>query len=445
MMFGPVFYHLEVPMNAKVNVPWLACCNFVIMVIITFLGLGYSLFVEKNYLEKCTISGVARTQVQHPVDKCNPLQEGCGTKFAHLEDLQQYCLPRGSEGGQCVGNRCACRYLDEFDVVQQSDVEQRHLFLPTKVTKYHQDILCDGDCAERYKNTLNTTFFVADIESFTVLLDHAFVVDKLGMEKRASELQGFAKYNEHKESDRTAIQKFGDSPITKATEEQLIALWETTKYDWNAGEKGKGDAPLFTIPSGDVFTMGHVLDRLEVDLDKQHDFGQASMPATTLRHSGFILMVDIDYHNWKEWSIPNALPPIYDISFNVVTKTPYKVTGTFPGLTDDPKKRIIEEKNGILIVVKQGGNIGKMSTRLVILIFIEMSLLIGFGKFVLLCCAINVLGDGGKPIEDGVAPEIPHDGSNEFHFGETRIGEHLGCLMEEETSSDAEHDEHQEH
>jgi len=426
LFYGGISQHFEVPLHAKVKIGWLAACNSFIGFIVFLVFFGYSVMVEKTYLRKVTVDGVARVQMRHPVkDDCLTLDldSSCKTDFQNLTSLD-YCSAERTEQRACHNNTCPCRYLDEYDIVKESDAEQRHLFMPTRYTKFQHDIRCFDDCKKRYDIKWEDTHFVADIESFTLRVDHTFVARDLHMEMGAANCMGFARFcykDSHagfEEGDCGTMHIAGSGgQLLPTDKEALIDIFEEAELPFPKRnstttllEIWNEDPAVRTDVRGDRIKLGTVLHMLGIKLDGDDAQGGKGWGGKeSLRRLGFVLVIDIKYYNWKEWTLPNSLPPVYVMSFNVLSNNEYKVTSTS---YIDEKSRIVNDAHGILISVKQGGNIGKHDIRSMLMIFVEVSVLIGLGKFFVLCIGVNLCFEDtqhAERFEDGIHPPVEAD------------------------------------
>jgi len=423
--------HLEYPMVAKIKVSWMASCNSVVAILIFCIFCFYTLWIEKGYLKKVTSSGVARLTMRHPVmdfqtgklDQCDPLSLNCDTNYQGPKNLS-YCAPKDTESVTCQGSTCACQYLDAFDIARTTSVEQRHLFLPSHIQEFDQDICTESTCSQRYTVSKQSSSYVADIESFTVTIEHAFVAEEVEMEKSMNSCAGFiylcTKIGDKKVCGNVFIEGSGSEILNETTDgrrdgperlQRLRDMWEDIDDETEEEpfkEYWRHHKAIDSNPLGDVVYVGNMLNALKVDLDASHPMGilhANNVTNKTLRELGFIMRLEYRYFNWREATWPNSLPPVYVINVHILDENEYN-TMAMKELDRDTRR--IQEKAGILISVHQGGNIGRADGRMCIYIFIELSVLLGLGKYLSLCCGLNLLSDpdAAQAFEHKLMPEV---------------------------------------
>lgn len=97
-------------------------------------------------------------------------------------------------------------------------------------------------------------------------------------------------------------------------------------------------------------------------------------------------MIEITYHNFKAYTLPNKLPAIYEFRFFIAPLDEYKQTVT---ISIDDMKRFVKNEHGILVVVKHRGTIGKFAWGKVLWMMLEACLLFSFIRWIVACAAIN--------------------------------------------------------
>lgn len=415
-----------------------------------FLGvyLFRAIVLEKKYLELTKIGGFARLQVQQPVKHCNPINPHCESNFTdahHLRYCQQYT---GKEEKALVQH--PCKYRDQFDMASDSSLHQQHdLMLVTRRTFIDQKPRChtntskEGDCRDTYSSTkTQNTFFMADIESFTLQFDHSFVAEEEHLKSKSLDMVGFYNPCLHEMGEEEELIPLDDkmgsilkhskahvrncdhdkegpeeceleaiklspkmyadgkgketkSRVKKEVEKTTIDMWtEHWLVDlippirWlglsGAFQKKKAkEGHMFTkIPSGDVVKLGDILEELHLDLDETIEGRN-----TTLREEGFVLIVEIRYTNFKKGTWPNPLPPVYTYHFMKAPATEYKSEG--PPTFDKDGNRILEIKHGILVKIQQRGVVGRFSKKETLLIFLEGIVVYAFASWILTCFSLN--------------------------------------------------------
>ena len=123
------------------------------------------------------------------VDGCDPTKPGCSYDFTPVSELD-YCSQSHS-GGTGVKRQLECRDLDSFNTVWPV-TGGSPFFIATRVETSNQTLVCqvpsldNPDCKTTYAfgcnggfdvdpdctNFAQLSYYVADIEDFTLLLDH---------------------------------------------------------------------------------------------------------------------------------------------------------------------------------------------------------------------------------------------------------------------------------
>ena len=170
------------PVIVKIRDWRLGCLKYFLMLLIMTYIFVYQLLYQTTYLEKEDPTGVIRFSIQQPTEDvitkkpgCDPLDTGCVSNFRSLKDLD-YCsqsgLPRPYK-------QYPCRF---WGSAEDATVFQSSALFATRVKEYKQKNTCDRTqmrCNNLWNNTVpDETYFVADVESYTILFDHtAFAVN----------------------------------------------------------------------------------------------------------------------------------------------------------------------------------------------------------------------------------------------------------------------------
>jgi len=439
----------EAPAHTEIKLPQMAVCNLLVSCIIFGAFMYNAVYTEKAYLKKYPVAGMARLQLQHPVadnithEPCNPLKEGCWANFKELASLD-YCSGTTVPGQTAVPcdsdkKRCPCRFLDNFDVGYFSSKEPKAALLPTRITMLEQEMLCpdtDPGCGHRYEFLKESTQYVADAESFTLLVDHTFSVEEVALESDSRHTVGFFKLcAESKEGEKPGtipvastsllLSEVGDlecarvlikdtgAGVDQTTIDKLVELWSEAPLPKEKLDLWNAKPAIKSIEDGDIIFIDQVLKMLDIPLNGHPEEDEN----TTYRHEGFVIKIDINYYNWKESSRPNGLPAVYEIGFRAQTRSDFKYMGAIgerdvegeDGTASAHPKRHVNDVHGIYFSVNQRGSFGEWSLRESVLMFIEASLYLGVGQFIVMCCCINVClqGESADKLEEALVTE--HD------------------------------------
>jgi len=449
---------------------WITTLAWMIKAIVVTWFIIHSFYQEKAYLKFAHTQGISRMQLQHPVKSCNPLTQkegGCATDFKKVEDLP-YCKQSGVSGkdGEAIKKE-TCEYFDEFDV-QLPGYQQSSLMIPTRLTKYVQDVDCSKKplgvpCPRKDQLKPSETVYVADIEDFTLLIDHSFVNDEVGCEKSAWEMLGFfnpcgwgtelesgglhAKLmgvkqmvsgvaGEEKECEVKNYMPIHRPKGHLSEEEQQksrareagfamwMSPWWQTFFPFLAADAKtlayQNVAPILKIPNGDVIKIKDLLEFSHIDLDHVDESNRSN------RHDGKVIIIDIHYTNWKEDSWPNKVDPAYFYSFSVAPADEFKLMQNSVrhlARRDPDAHREIYDYHGLFIIIKQSGNLGVVSFQHLFLLFLGVIFIESLYRSIFLCVILNFDLDRGKVGKDeGAASDSDIEGeiddvvTKEFHL-----------------------------
>lgn len=183
----------------------LGMIKYTFMFIIFLYVFVWQLAYKGAHLQLDQLSGVARVQLQHPTKRCNPMDIGCEANFSSLEKLP-YCNRYTGVNASAVQREC--RFFDALDLLIPMDAGY---LVPSFIETYDQLAACTPNatngfkCDSKYEfadkdgNTQKGTgrakpfgqYFVADVEHFTLLVDHSFRVETGAVEYDDYKMQGY--------------------------------------------------------------------------------------------------------------------------------------------------------------------------------------------------------------------------------------------------------------
>lgn len=266
--------------------------------VIVYIGL-YSLAYNLAYLKFYDPSGTVRFKMQQPVvSGCDVDDASCMDAFPNTTELKYCCRPgctpskTGGQGActcsdrpQYVNYQCAFYDGDTVGYPQRSGI-----FVATRIRvqneTLNQTCILPGatSCSKLWSWSSNPTFFVAGIENFTVLIDHAAEVAPLNFFQQARDLSGLLKVP-------------GKGPA-----EQALCAQPGSVTAFHGG-RSTSTAPCYAQPMHpvnqtlDIFTLQMLLGASGVDLDGvSHDQGHS------VRYEGMTMMINIFYYNAVPWS-----------------------------------------------------------------------------------------------------------------------------------------------
>lgn len=359
----------------------LMALTFVIYVVI------YGCYVTKAYLSHESIEGVMRMQLQHPVKShCAPLHDSnCQSDYRSFDKLP-YCSQAPENSTTLPTNhRLMCQSVDEFDL-DMGAFQAHQVLIPTRVSFIEQQELCKTDlevCRNRYTNKHDVSRFIGDIERFTLLVDHSFMVDgaegDMGTGKSAWSMQGFI---------RPCGPPFDCALVPLETLPKYASNDVTTRKEdvldfWHAGESVQIE-DAYSAPFGDIIRIDYLMRILGISLDS---LAHLNFEEHTLRQEGLPIMLEVVYQNFRYYSRPNALPTVYEYRFTPAPFETFKATSVFhvPG----EHYRYIHDVHGIYVHARQQGNVGVYCTHHIFLMILEAGLLFSGVRWFITCLSVN--------------------------------------------------------
>lgn len=358
---------------------------------------------------------------------CNPMVVGCESNYTSATELP-YCSQNANAKAEI---RRDCAYFDAPELL--IGLSSGH-FLPTKLSMFKQTPSCKPSaknkwsCPRKYafdgkslaagkKAPPEKDVFVADIEHFTLLIDHAYHRDGGGMSNDDFMMQGYFKdCRGIKKGERECVRrpivcvhdKCQDYMVTpdeaEPVPEEAMLLTQTSPrtlkhlnsshlappafmrgsllHSSGAMKIGGGkpkhspnalhDFEVVSIQHGDVLSVNNLIDLAGIEsLDEPRFKG-------TYRTMGMTLMVHIHYSNLAHWHLyapPN--PPTYEIDVSVRPTYEFQYRTISPGLASpDGNDRTLYNFNGISIQVEQTGELAIFDvTTLIVILTTSLGLL----------------------------------------------------------------------
>lgn len=383
------------------NYPKAVGGSFLIKAILLFSYLVWQLYCKKSYLKLAPIEGTSRLQLQHPVNHCNPLSShGCKTNFRGFDELD-YCKQHKGVVSSSLHQE-TCEYFDEFDIKMRG-YTSHNMLIPTRETSFNQTVLCGGreaPCDKKYEFVDEETIYVADIESFTLMIDHSMVCPDLFMNLKSWDMVGFYEYCENTlgnldngcslkpihraSSDVSAVEKKEEHKSFKMWMERN-PLYTFFPFLPSGVDVDKVNSPFIKIPSGDIIKVADLLRELGVDLDEHRNKSHSR------RHSGVVVVIDIEYSNFKAFSWPNHLPPVYKYKIKLSPADEYKVMQTnYAGKSSH--RRVIVDTHGIYVIINTQGFLGVWCFMYIGLMLLGALALEGFARYIVTMGALNCFG-----------------------------------------------------
>jgi len=343
--------------TVKIYDPLLATLHYSFMIAI-FVYIAVIQVTKKNgYLQFEDPIGSARLSVQPPtVNQCDPDDPGCHFDYLPTTELP-YCT--GYKGTDKATTNIDCMYMGaleaNFPVTGGSP-----FYLSTRVRESNQTLTCrdpssqnDQVCQQTYMYACNNSFkldsicaalnssdakkqqcwgnepycwaqrsyFVPQVEEFTLLLDHAVRASN-GVTAGATKMLGVLKY-------------CNGTEIVPTLTDQGIGFYVIK----------------------DLLEAANVGTKCSLKLD---DPSVVAYSKHTARYDGVVLQIQLDYRNSKPWGgvLPNGQVE-YVMTTSIVNGTKSKIEQEL--WWQYPTQRVTRDRHGIKILVIQSGQLGAFS------------------------------------------------------------------------------------
>jgi len=195
----------QTPKVVNIRDRTLGVLKYIFMLIIFCYVVVFQVLYKGSHFQLDHLSGVARLQLQHPTKLCNPMDLGCLANYSSLQKLP-YCSQY--TGKKAAHNRKKCKYFDALDLLTPVDAGY---IVPSYIEIYDQSHSCKPNAANGFKCSRpydfldekgdvqkgpgrakpKAEFYVADIEAFTLLIDHSFRVETGSVEYDDINMQGY--------------------------------------------------------------------------------------------------------------------------------------------------------------------------------------------------------------------------------------------------------------
>jgi len=253
-----------------------------------------------------------------------------------------------------------CKYFDSLlDVFPQA--------VDSAITIASRIKFSTQTCNNIYFNTSNTTwtnnqtesYFLADIERFTLQLDHTFYAPNLGIQHNARDLKGFVVKNGEEKDDESYNKTF--KPYLP-----------------------KGEI-IGQVGQLDIVSVGSLLRMAGVDIDAQN-----VTPGESIRNSGAIFLVFLDYQNSMTHWFTNGTK--YTIHVDMINNTEYKAVQTVYTKKLDGG-RTIYNRHGLHFVFLQTGKLVQFDFQVLLLSMVSGMGMLAFSTTIVDLISTKLLGN----------------------------------------------------
>jgi uncharacterized membrane protein len=441
----------QTPKVVKIKDRMLGMLKIIFMLIIFSYVVVFQLAYKGSHFQLESLSGIARLQLQHPTKKCNPMAKSCKSDYASLQNLP-YCSQYTGKDASMFPKKC--KYFDALDLLTPMD---GGYLIPSFVQMYDMQPSCTPNagnnyrCDKKYEFVDNNgdaqkgpgrakpkgEFYVADMDSFTILLDHSFRVETGSVEYDDYKMQGYWLDCSDKQwslnstwlttaaecEKKPIICKHSDcKKIGMVTEPKKPARKHRKKDRAEKGGKNllqremsrvgtlsvgsaqdegmeESDAlsdiidelpnnELFSLKVGDVLSMRTLFRMAGRSLD-QSWYDPSEKANVTARKRGTVLVVNIHYNNLRPWTLFRPQnPPEYTIS---VTPRPVDKYKHMSIAQLDDGTRELTVAYGTLVIVQSTGTIAVFSMIHMLIVFSTSLGLLAASSVITDILALNVL------------------------------------------------------
>jgi len=161
------------------------------------------------------------------------------------------------------------------------------------------------------------------------------------------------------------------------------------------------DPGIFSISVGDIMKVSKLLEIASIDLEDIQGTGRQT---GSVRYEGEVVIVEINYRNYREWHKPNSLPPVYEYNIYRLPTGTYKITEV---IDVSPTVRKVRDIHGIHVVVRVSGLVGKFSWKETLMSLIGGVGVLSIVSYTLTCLAFNCIqGENGDKFYNRVHQEM---------------------------------------
>lgn len=395
-----------------------------LMLLIFFYIFIYSVLYQGAHFEKSPVEGVVRVQWQEPTKGwCNPLDADCTANFRAIDSLP-YCKGyTGSKPSQVV------RSCEFYDARELPITLPQGVLIPTFLSTFKQIRKCEPgsrkcdlkwqyvDADDRPQDQRGpahpaTNNFVADVNDFTLMIDHSFRTANGKVSYDDYSMQGYwsmcsreeeepsddcetvpikcvhgdcdelglhsAAFLEKSNFSHGASRRAAGARVkSRARDLELGFLsteegWQESRGPSNtedaAAEANEADGrkpTVISIKDGDVLSLDTILAMAGTSLGKVLDEKDDQGEPVSVRSRGTSVVVNIVYENKQPWRLlTQRMPPRYTITVSPRPVDTFKhtyVTEERLGPSGN-MERHLTTAYGVYIIIKQSGTIRTFST-----------------------------------------------------------------------------------
>eukprot|EP01121_Diplochlamys_sp_Union-15-3_P016596 TRINITY_DN5681_c0_g1_i2.p1 TRINITY_DN5681_c0_g1~~TRINITY_DN5681_c0_g1_i2.p1 ORF type:complete len:338 (-),score=40.67 TRINITY_DN5681_c0_g1_i2:194-1186(-) len=293
---------------------------FFLFVIFLYI-VGWTLLYQKRYLHLENPVGSIRLSLLAPEHRPIPEKRSPASQIP-------YCLQNSTTYRNFSNYNCT--YWDEMFVTFPV-TEDHDMLIATRYTSISQSLhnncsLLDHEC-EYVDDSPAETFYIADIEKFTLMVEHTMYAPSMNKVRNGEDLSG----------------------------ELLDCRGQVVPMPY-PNSLGKDNSS-----TGDVFEISKLLSAACVDLDDLSD-APPRYQSKSKRDLGIVLIAFITYSNTFSFNYNN-----FKYTYRVQWVKDTKFKSEQPIYTKSLDKRVVWDRHGIRIIVLQTGMLGKFDFQVLLL------------------------------------------------------------------------------
>lgn len=336
--------------SIKIRDARLGLLHYSLMFLIVLYILVYQLIAKNGYLRFSPAQNSVRLTLQEPTNNCNPNKPDCQDSFVPVSQLP-YCCAKNSSCRATPGDSCSCSFRPSFSNYNctwmggdaASIVQESSIMVTTLVHQYNQTLnascfegfpTASGSCSKVWIVDSDAIFFIANIEAFTVLVDHSVSSPTNGLAISSRQMSGM-------------LYVAGGSDMQR----QLCAS-RSDAVDSAVGGSATDGAPCYLPPDKadglDVFSVGVLLQAMGVSLEDRSYSGSGH----SVRYEGLTASLVIEYSNTRPWKGLDDTRYIYKPS--IIPQSTYKTTQLE---SFGRNRRRKSDLHGVLLDVQPGGSL----------------------------------------------------------------------------------------
>lgn len=342
----------------KIRDARLGLLHYSLMFFITVYIVVYQLICKLGYLRFAAASSTVRLTLQEPtLNGCNPNDSNCKDNFIPLGQLP-YCCAQNSSCTSASDGSCRCDYRKSFKNYNctwlggddAATVQESAIMVTTFTHEY--TLTRNPGCFTSYpagNNSCDKVWlvqdgpktFTADIEAYTILIDHS--VASPGVSLTSREMDGFL-----------YVGAASGSP-TNAQKARQDALCQSdpTAVDAPLDGSPTSKSPCYVAPGKvdglDFFKVEKLLAAAGVSLEEESYPGSGH----SARYDGLVMNLIIEYSNTERWKGIRPVSYVYVLS--EIPQSTYKLAALLPGSSQ--QERVKKDMHGVLFEVRPGGSL----------------------------------------------------------------------------------------